>query len=396
MGLDQSRWKFVVTAMDGSTPFGAGEVPKPNNRTFSDQLNTGRTAGFNIKSDNPRASFIMNNDCLGKLYRMDRTGAWKLMIFGDIIQTEEDGDGNGVTIGVTINDPFFRLGKRLVGLQIDSNGQGTGWLIGSPTTPIDLSIAVEQAVQFVNADFYCGIDIGAIANCGTNGVAGPLYAVFAGPTIQQICATLGGPDFWIQPLEPTGATMPSTRLGQINVSAFRGTSRPLAQFEFGMGKKNVASYKRVLTKAGMCNYARALPNGWPNAINAGDHIATSEDTTSENTVTRYDDIVSSDVSDINLRIALCAENVTVRKQRQQQITVTPAPGNVLDYTVDYDVGDIITARAKDTATGTVRFNGLIRLYGVSLTLDDTDKETANLTMITDAVSGGLTYTGTLG
>lgn len=381
--------------MDGSLPQGAGEVPKPSGRTYSDPLNGMRQAGFGITLDNPRANYILQNDCMCKFYRMDRNGNWNLMLNGDVLSAQEDGEGNVGQINVVVVDPLFRLQRRLIGMALGSNNQATGFTIGTPTVPIDLSLAVSQVLSQVNTSFYSGIAMGTIQNCGTTGVAGPLYAVFAAPTIQQICATLGGPDFWIQPLEPSGA-MPNTTIGQMNVGFARGTNRPNAIFEYGTGKKNVNKYTRILTKQGACNQAWSLPPGWPTGINAGDSVASYGDTTSQNTISRYEDIASTDVANLGLRTILCQEMVTVRKQRQQQITFTPNTNVGIDYGTDYTCGDVVTARAFDVKTQTMRFNGMIRVYGVALAMSDTEEETATLTLITDTVSGGLTYSGALG
>ena len=385
---DQMKYKFVATAMDGSIPPGAGELYNVSAPSYTDALNGMRSAGCTIPVDSPRADWLLNNDALIKFYRADRTGVWQLLLNGDVVSTEEAGDGNTESLTVTVADPFFRLNARLQGMGVNASHQGTGFTAGTPSVQIDLSQMIVQLLAGVNSDFNSGVKLGTVTNSGTMGALGPLYAVYAGPTIQEVNATLGGPDFWIVPQEAQ-FSMPSTIIGQMNIAPWRGTNRPNAIFEYGCGKHNVANYNRILSKQNVCNHAVSLPQGWPTGVNASDSVATYDDTASQNAIGRFDSVVSTDVANLQLRQILCQENVNVRKQKQQQITFVPTVDNPMDYTVDYNVGDVVTARAYNTTLNKFRFNGSIRIYGVSLSLDENGAETVQLTLIPDSVAGGV-------
>jgi hypothetical protein len=375
MMQDSPKFKYVITAMDGSKPAGTGEVVQASQRTYDEQLDGGRTASLAVNTDNPRVQYALDNDALLKVYRRDRAGTWHHRLTGDIISTEEKSDGSTSQVTITA----WRLGKRFIGMAVNSAGQGIGFTVGTVITPVDLATAIAQVLTSVNNDFYSGIQQGTITLCGTVDVVGPVYAAFAGPTIQQICATLGGPDFWIDPEEPSGV-MPNVTVGQLNVGPIRGINRPLAIFEFGTGKKNVQSCDRLLSKQNVCNNAAALPTGWPTAVANGDTVQYASDSGSQGNISRFDDIASSDVSSAQLRQAIAQEEVAVRKQKQQVITFVPTVDNPIDFTLDYDVGDIVTARAYDESTKRYRYNGTARVYGVSLTVDDSDAETISLTL----------------
>src|SRR5436305_803732 len=162
--LDQPRWKFVVTALDGTMPAGSGEVYYPSERTYADPLGGVRQASFTIPTDHPRANFIMNNDVLCKVYRHSAlTNTWKLMLVGDVVQSEEEGTGSINKILITVADPFWRLIRRLIGLNMGAHGQAAGYgkgnedVVDSHGNPnpvlFDLSTIVQDIVDEANSAY---------------------------------------------------------------------------------------------------------------------------------------------------------------------------------------------------------------------------------------------------
>lgn len=376
---DSSRWRYVVTDMSGRATTGGGPVLNAAQKSFSYHLNAGKTAQITINIDNPRASFILGNDCLLKVYRKTRnTGVWQRLMVGDIIQADEGGQGDSGLITVVATDPWWRFQRRLIGMGTDSLGRGTGYTDGTAAATIDMSNLLMDIVSNMNNNFNTGISAGTIQLCGANSYLGPTFAQNAGDLIQQLCNTLGGPTFEIVPQEPTG-TMPSTIIGTLNVWGVYGSARPNALFEYGTGKRNVATYDRILTKDGLCNKAYSPPQGFPSVPAAGDSMIVGQDTTSQNAIGLYEDTIQGDVTSTALRQVLANEYITVRKAARQQITFTPSVDNFLDFGVDYGVGDTITARAY--VSGSYRFNGSARVYGIDFTVDDQDAETPALTLI---------------
>lgn len=378
MGVDQSRWRYVVTDMSGGTTAGGGPVLNTSQKQFSHSKNGGKTAQFTLNIDNPKASYILSNDCLLKVYRRTRlTGQWQRLMVGDIIHAEEDGQGDTGLVTVVAADPWWRFQRRIMGLGVDALGRGTGFTDGSATGLVDIGQILVDMINAQNAGFNTGVSVGTLQP-STTGFIGPVYAQFVGDLFQQLCATLGGPDFEIVPLEPSGF-MPNTIIGQMNVWAALGSSRPNTFFEYGTGRYNVATYSRILSKDGLCNEAISLPQGFPDLISAGDNIITAQDSGSMNSIGLYQDIVPSDVVSRPLRQELANEYITVRAHARQQITFTPTVDCPYDYGVDYNVGDTVQARAF--VNGGYRYNGSVRIYGVDIAVDDNDAETPALTLI---------------
>lgn len=380
---DQSKWKYVVTDMNGSTAAnGAGQILNTASKAFSEHLNVASTAQVTIDVDNPVADFVMNHDAMMKVYRRDRTGALSLKMVGDVIHVEEDGAGDTQTVTILASDPIWRLHRRFVGLATNAQGLGIGWKVGSGiiSQQFDMSFLTAALFNLVNGDWPHGMAQGSVSGTGTLSYIGPVYTTNAGDLLSQFCNSLGGPDVWLTPLEPSGL-MPNAVIANYNVSAKRGVTRLNTAFEYGTGQRNVQSYSRVWTKDGICNSAYSTPQGFPDAPVAGDHTVTSSDGASITARGFFQDVVQSDVAAINLRQALTDEYVTVRTAGQQQITFVPAVDNTLDWGVDWGVGDIVQARAWANATKSYRYNGSVRIYGVDFTIDENDAETSSLTLI---------------
>lgn len=378
MGIaDQSRWRFVLTDMSGGTAAGGGLLVNCTNKTFSYHLNAGKTAQLTMNIDNPKTNYLLSNDCLLKVYRKSLTGTWKRMMVGDVIQVEEGGQGDTGIVTLVAADPWWRLQRRVVGMAIDSIGRGTGYSDGTAVSLVDNCQLIAHLLTNLNSVFNTGLSLGTVGT-STSSYIGPVYAQNAGDLFQQICNTLGGPSFEIVPLEPSGL-MPATIIGSLNVVAALGQSRPNAIFEYGTGKHNVGTYDRLLTKDGLCNQAYSPPQGFPSVTAHGDTMIIGQNTTSQNAIGLYQDVVQADLATTSLRQELADEYVIVRKQYRQQITIVPTANNPMDYLTDYFVGDTVTARAF--VNGGYRFNGTVRIYGVDFSIDDNDLESPLLTLI---------------
>ncbi len=136
---------------------------------------------------------------------------------------------------------------------------------------------------------------------------------------------------------------------------------------------------------------------FPSMSGMGDTVIEADDTASINAVGAYDYVVATDNLGISastqtdvasLREELVNEYLQVLSQPRQQITFVPTVDCNVDYTADYEVGDLVTARAYDVVTKTWRFNGLTRVYGVSFQIDDNDAEACSLTLIPSTGGSG--------
>lgn len=378
--VDESRWRFVLTDMNGATNTGGGQIQNAQQKQFADNLNAAKTAQVTMDITNPLADFAMNHDCLIKVYRKDRLLNWHLLMVGDMISAEEDGTGGDTegTITLQAADPWWRLQRRFLGTGVNANGSGQGFTIGTNAAPVDAGVVAQQILQTIINLYPIGFTIIHLETIGTNYYLGPIYITNAGDSLLQVCNITGGPEVEFVPQEPSGI-MPNTQFAGAYIRVKQGSTRPNAVFEYGVGKHNIMTYSRVITKDGLCNIAYSPPQGFPSAPAAGDTMIWSQDTTSQNARGMYQDIVQSDVASIPLRQELCAEYITVRTAGRQQIQFQPRINCDLDYTVDYGVGDVVVARAY--VNGEYRLNGSARMYGVAFAIDDMDNETITLTLI---------------
>lgn len=349
-------------------------------KQYSYHLNAGRQAQFTINIDNPVANFLLNSDSLIKVYRQTKVSkTWELLMVGDTIHAEESGQGDLGLLTVVAADPWWRLQRRLIGMDVNGIGQGVGFTAGSPTGLVDIGAIIMFILGSLNTAFNTGISAGTYAT-STTSYLGPVYAQNAGDIIQQLCNTLGGPDFAIIPNEPTGGAMPATTIGTLNVYNPLGSIFNNTVFEYGTGQRNTATYDRILSKDGLANYLFSPPQGFPDVPALGDTMVSAIDLTSVGAIGLYEDIVQGDVISQPLRQELCNEYLAIRGRARQQITFTPTVDCPLDYGVDYDTGDVVVARAFVPGSG-YRYNGYARIYGVDIAVDDNDAETPALTLI---------------
>jgi hypothetical protein len=392
---DNSKWRIHLCALDGTFPPGSGPVLNAGDKDFVYQLNSGRQMTWSMTLDNPRCQYVLNNDCLAKVYRKNRLGNWVLLLVGDVISMEETSQGDIGKLTCIAADPFWRLNQRWLGWATDDNNQGIPYLEPATGTT-DLTYLIVAALasannggsgEYTGTEFYTGIYFGpTIQLTGQQNICGPLYAAQVSTTIQALCATAGGPDFELVPAEPAGA-WPLTTIANMNVWSHLGTLDPSCIFEYGMGRNTLASYDRIVTKSNLANIVLALPPGFPTLSAADDHTAYAIDYTSLNARGMLMYIDNSGITPLSLRQALVNGDLSIMSNPQQQLSAAPVADCPLDYTADYNVGDLVICRAFDKASDTIRFNGSVRLYGVELTSDVNDLETCTLTLTPDGASG---------
>ena len=377
---DNSRWRFVVTDMSGGTSSpGCGAVLNTTGKQYSHHLNAGRTAQFTVDITNPVANYILTNRAMCKVYRKTKvSNTWQLLLVGDIISVDESGQGDMGLMTCVVADPFWRIQRRVLGTGTDALGRGTGYTDGSAGSTVDVSNLILHIIQTLQGTYNMGLIQGTVNLCGTTSYLGPLYMQNPGDIIQQLLAILGGPNMRINPLEPYNL-MPNTIIGSVDIVPAIGTNRPNTFFEYGCGQRNVATYDRILTLDGLANSIISVPQGFPDVVASGDGVLYSSDSSSMSAIGLYQDIIQDDLTTQALRQLLASANLAVRKNARQQITFTPTVNCTLDYNVDYAVGDTVGARAF--VSGTYRYNGTVRIYGVDISVDDNDTETPALTLI---------------
>lgn len=391
---DQSRWKYVITALDGSTPLGTGFLANTSNKTFSYNINSARTASAVVGIDNPAADYCMFNDALMKVYRTDRFGIPHLYTVGDVVVSEEDGDGNSETVTLSCGDGFFRM-HRAMGVANDALGRGVPYMYGLEIDgitpdPVEIGAALLYTLDIlINGSNYSGVTVGTSTGV-TDASYGPVYAMYFQDILQASCAVLGGPDFEFAPSEPT-AVAGGTQIATLNFYDHLGSTNVYtnAVFEYGIGARNMAAYKRVRTKANVGNNIVSLPQGFPSVSATGDGLVQEFDTTSIDLITEFDYILENDnLVTVPMRTLLAQQALAILKQQQEQITFNPSIDCPVEFRTDYEMGDVVQARAYSVLTGNLRFNGTARIYGVGFAVDENDAETTTLTLIPTVTETG--------
>jgi hypothetical protein len=373
-----AAWRFEVCNRDGTN---VEPIVKARNRTVSIPLNGLPVATFTIRIDDPRATRVLALD--GLLLKVYRNNV--LVFCGPLTTAEEASSGRGASITVGAAGVWWRLGKRLTGKAVDGAGRGVGYTEGTPLAPVNKSVLVQHLIENANAESDTGVRIGTVTSAGSSYI-GPWYFKVTAEAVAEIVATLDGPDIELVPSEPTvdGA---GVKLGTLNIvpnlSTNRSSGANSVDWEYGRGKRNVASYRRLRTLDGLLNKAWSIPTGFPDAHDVGTApIANSSDTSASLALHGLlEAIVSDDLGVDSFRQTLADEHARIRKQARETILFDPHPARSPNYPTDFKVGDLVAARAA--IGGVSRFDVVMRVYGVAFTIPEQGPERLELVLVND-------------
>lgn len=366
-----AKWGFLLTDLAG-VPH--GEILQASERQVVLPLNRMPMASFTIPLWHTRATTIIDTDCLLQCWRRGADGVNRLAFHGPIISVEEVGQSLKQSIKVNAAGPFWRLTKRIIGVDPDGKASKAGWSLGV-TTPADLAYIAEQILVDVNSRGYTGIGMGTREDV-TDGSVGPWHAKNAGEAIAELTTGLNSFDFEITPLIPTSAAQ-GLQIGTLNIWAYKGVERPDSVFEYGTGKANVVEYKRQLTRDGMLTRAHILAPGWPDGTQQN-AIVKDADTLAARGV--FEDVISDlGITFDNFRNALLDEHLRVRKNPRSLIEFTPAMNARPEWGTDWLVGDSVRARAY--VRGSRRFDAMVRIWGATFDVDEAGNEKATMEMM---------------
>jgi hypothetical protein len=357
-------WRFVATSLAGAN---VGEILNAKNRGVGLGLRRVETCGMLLRLDNPLADSLLNGDLLVKAY--DGT---TLRFVGQTIGAEEVNDGTNASVQITCASPLWRLNKRFV-------GKGTvGYSQGTAGAQVDRGTIMSSMLNAVNTEAHTGIELGTVAASSNTYVAyTPFKRVLEAFT--ELAQGVAAPDFRFRPQEPQ-AVSGGTRLGYLDIAGTIGQNRPATIFEYGVNRRNVASYKRQVSLEGMMNAGYALDP-------AGGAPTSAVDNTSIAAYTRLEDLVPTDLSVAALRQTLVDEHLRVRKNPRQLIEFTPvrddpaAPGRVPRFGTDYEIGDVVRFRAVHGTT--VRVNAMLRIFAIEYKIDEEGAAVPTFTLTAD-------------
>lgn len=384
-------WSFIATDLMGLPH---GELMKASARKVTLPHMRLPTASCVLQLEDPIADTLANTDCLLKCYRNDPSGTKTLAFVGPVVTAEESGGSSGHSLSVNAVGPFWRLTKRI----IPQSKLAAGVNFGSAGSPVILGQAAQDILYVVNQDNYTGIT-NYTQSATTTGWAGTWWNKNAAEGIAELAAGLNTFEFVVHPGEPTavGGVGGWPQIGVMQTAPTIGQSRPDAIFEYGTTRANVSEYKRVISRDGLLTNAIISVQGWPNSVPPGGVLPytqlqrvgggttifapaapTSADITARGL---FEEVVDdAGVLDDTTRAYMADYQVAVRKQPRQVITFQPAPNASPKPLIDYGVGD--TVRARTIVSGTLRFDALFRVWGISFDIDDNGNEVASLDLVT--------------
>ena len=275
-----------------------------------------------------------------------------------------------------------------------SNGT-TNTLYGAVGAPSDaafaqISFGVTSATSgdtisygFDNASFGPEAQSGIVSDVSSYTTStfggGPWYYKPFMEFVQEVGLTLSGFDFYQAPLDPVSNNGTS---GTFIALGTRGTSKPNAIFEYGIGKHNVVNYRLGLDGSDMITTAYSLPSSFPSGGSAAVASISADGITRLRT---REDLISSDLIDSAARKVLASEHVRIRKYYKIVLSFTPQVedgSRTPKFGVDYDIGDTVTARIKDQ--GVLMINSTVRIYGADIELDQNGLASTNLILVKEA------------
>lgn len=358
-----ATWRLVIAQLTDNKPL--GELTQFSNFQYTRSLSKLATCSFQIRSDNPLMDRLTKTDVIAKLYR-DTT----LQFCGPVVSSEEAADHETQTVSVNCADQGWVLTKRLTGKS------STGLQF---TTPTDVANIAKQLIDGTNLDLDTRISTSAVtltSGSSRTYTAGPYRFIL--DCITELGSTIDGFDWRIVPVESwSNGGLISTPVGYFDAQTLIGSNKPTAIFEYGVETRaNILDYKITTTRDGQATRVYH-PGSSPDAP-----VVTNSSTTVKNTWGLEEDAITGvDITDATMRQKLTDEHIAVRETPRRILTFTPhidpgLTGRIPRAFVDYDIGDTVTVRIVNA--GKVRFAGLVRVYGVTLSVDDQGFERVNL------------------
>jgi hypothetical protein len=374
-----ASWDFILTDLVGTQ---IGQITNAADRTIALPLGRTPTCSFKVPLFHSYAPAILDGDTLLQAWRNDGLGGRALRFNGPIISAEEVGDNLTQSIAVTATGPFWRLTKRII--------PGTDAITGFrlPAAGEDdlghLALQLLTTVNGAHAYGYTGITPGTDTKLTSPVATGivnyePGSVKVLAEAITELSTPINSFEFEIAPTVPTSVGAPWPQIGVMNTAPLiGGVNRENAIFEYGTTRANVTKYSRVVDRSGIDNSTIILPPSWPNTTEAK---YTAQDSASISSRGLFEDhIDSAGIESADLRQKLATEHTAIRKDPRQIITFTPALNARPAPFTDYSVGDYVRARA--VVRGIVRFDGVFRIWGVTITLDQNGNESVELELQT--------------
>jgi hypothetical protein len=310
----------------------------------------------------------------------DENGAARF--YGHIINVEEVASNGRNTLRISAADPFWKQTKAVA-----LGGQGS---VGSPLVRTQLAIA---SMEKTNSSCHFNV----LSTVGIGSTYLPVFEQYrkSSDVVQELAAALDGFEWRMAWLEkpfgqarvlngvdagvPTPQSNGTLAVARMDMAAVIGSTSPVAAFEYGFGKHNVAGYTRRRNSEQMAIRIYSPyrdVNGNPQQVSSVDSGLFDE-------YGNLTDVVSSSAITQDIAQKLADEHVRIRKRPRETITFQPTralDGRSPTFPTDYNVGDVVTFEAHHQGAARIaRVN--MRVYGVSVAFDDGGNPTPTLTLM---------------
>lgn len=366
-------WEFHLTDLLGEE---IAEIRNAGERKVSLPHMRVPTATCRIPLWHSLADTVLGTDTLLKCYRRDPvTGSRSLAFFGPVISAEEAAEGNSQTIAIEAAGPYWRVNKRILGTS------KAGISYGSASVPRDLGLIAHDILDTINGQQYTGIAKGTRV-ATVSGYVGPYWLKNAAEAITEITSGLSTFEFENVPTEATqvGGVGGWPKIADMNIAPLISTVRDNAIFEYGTTKANVGSYGRKVDRSGILTRAIVPIQGWPDAPFQQKGLRIRSDAPTMASRGLFEEVVNdAGVTDDSLRDKIGDFHLLIRKNPRQVITFRPVVNARPAPFVDYRVGDQVRARA--VVRGSVRFDAMFRIWGLTFDIDQNGNESVELELV---------------
>lgn len=346
-------WRYVLDS--GGTSL--GEL-RAYSRTLAIGVSRTATASCRIRADDP----LWAETVAGETHLRVYNSLGDLVFYGPIISDEEVGSGQGATVKLNAADLSWELGKRYIGK--DTTG------VGKVYTAVDSGAIALDILATTNTEDPTGI----IA--GTAGAFVPRTITYLWKRVLDALAELGaiqGSYEWA--LRYTDGTPPIVRLDL--AAALGGDMTSDVFLEYGTGRNNCSGYTRARSIDLQADQVWVLGSGSTLVAQAYDSAAVAAYGLREDVI-NYGDIAALTLLDV-----LAAAHVAIRKAPRSLLSLTPFPKLAPRYGVDWQAGDVVTARV--VANGMPRANGAARIWSADISIDETGNENATISVVPEGV-----------
>lgn len=347
------------------------ELKNVSDLTFFRGINKLATLGFKVRLDNNQVNRLTSCDGYIKAYRKGT-----LVFYGPIVSSEETADHDAQAVAINCADAGWILTHRI-------GGYPTAAMWTAATARHTIAKALIDGTNGTPGE--TGISTTAYTLSSGSSITykfGPYANIMSG--IQELGGALDGFDWIMRPIDnwANGAST-GVKIAGFQAATVIGAAKPNAVFEYGPGtRSNVLGYTITTTRDQQADLVYHVSSTDPTDVKTS--------TTGAAAIATWgylQDVVSSEITDGTYRQKLVDEHATVRGNPRTLIKMVPhidpgAFGRVPDPFVDYDAGDTVTFRAIHS--GQVRFSGLVRVYGITASMESTGFERVELTLEDDS------------